>query len=740
MQSPAAIPRSSLELWGGIECTVNRVGGQWYDQLELSGHASRIDDIDRIASLGIRTLRYPLLWERIAPELAGSENWSWADARMRRLKDHEIEPVVGLVHHGSGPSHTSLLDPGFAAKLAQYARSVAERYPHIRYVTPINEPLTTARFSTLYGHWFPHEKSAGAFATALLNQCVAIRRSFQTMREVIPGLQLVQTEDLGRVRCTPALQYQADFENERRWLTYDLLCGRVDETHPLWNYLAVDRHTRAMLHSLCDEPSSPHIIGVNYYVTSERFLDERHALYDAVGGNGRHLYADVDAVRALPDGIAGHAEILKEVWQRYRIPVALTEVHLGCTREHQMRWLHDAWTGAMEARASGADVRAVTAWALFGSFGWDSLVTRPPFNYESGAFDMRSGAPRETGLGRLIRTIASTGQATHPAADQPGWWRRAERLTSVAPFNGEVKLIVRRGSPASRGTKPRPLLITGARGTLGSAFMRICAERGIEARALDRSELDITDAKQVEQSLASLSPWALINAAGYVRVDDAEQQKAECYRSNTVGVGVLAAECSRAHIPLVTFSTDLVFDGRKGAPYVEGDAVSPINTYGASKAAAEVRALMLSDQCIVVRTSAFFGPWDEYNFITMALARLANGLPFMAASDVMVSPTYVPDLVNSSLDLLIDGETGIWHLANQGEVTWSDLARRVAERAGLSLDLVREMPSSEMPRQARIPLYTVLRSERCNLLPPLDDAIDRYMREAALPALASIEA
>src|SRR5581483_2747354 len=94
------------------------------------------------------------------------------------------------------------------------------------------------------------------------------------------------------------------------------------------------------------------------------------------GGNGRRRYADVEAVRACPQGIAGHRALLRQAWERYRLPLAITEAHLDCTRDEQLRWLREAWRGACEARQEGADVRAVTVWALLGASDWDSLVTR----------------------------------------------------------------------------------------------------------------------------------------------------------------------------------------------------------------------------------------------------------------------------------------------------------------------------------------------------------------------------
>jgi dTDP-4-dehydrorhamnose reductase len=145
--------RPRLELWAGPECTVNRIGGEYVDQLELSGHSHRLTDLDLLADLGVGTVRYPVLWERVAPDGLERADWSWPDERLERLRALGIRPVVGLVHHGSGPRDMSLLDPRFPERLAAYARAVAERYPWVDAYTPVNEPLTTARFSALYGHW-----------------------------------------------------------------------------------------------------------------------------------------------------------------------------------------------------------------------------------------------------------------------------------------------------------------------------------------------------------------------------------------------------------------------------------------------------------------------------------------------------------------------------------------------------------------------------------------------------------
>src|SRR5436190_2079433 len=143
MRRPAAAAPPRLEMWGGPECTLNRVGDRYSDQIQRSGHGERIDDLHRFASLGIAALRYPVLWERVAPESLDRADFSWSDDRLECMAALGIRPIVGLLHHGSGPRYTSLLDPNFPSQLARYARMVAERYPWVTDYTPVNEPLTT---------------------------------------------------------------------------------------------------------------------------------------------------------------------------------------------------------------------------------------------------------------------------------------------------------------------------------------------------------------------------------------------------------------------------------------------------------------------------------------------------------------------------------------------------------------------------------------------------------------------
>jgi dTDP-4-dehydrorhamnose reductase len=379
----------------------------------------------------------------------------------------------------------------------------------------------------------------------------------------------------------------------------------------------------------------------------------------------------------------------------------------------------------MLLRSRGVDVRAVTAWSLFGAFGWSSLLTGNFDQYETGAFDLSSGTPRPTALAGMIQALATAGTCDHAALDGEGWWRQDSRL-AYPPHAGNSR---RRAAEPSTRHHARPLLIAGSGGTLGYAFSRVAAERGLAAIALSRGDLDVSKREEVRARLRALRPWAVVNAAGYVRVDDAETDPVSCRRVNTSGAVILAEECEQLGIRAVSFSSDLVFDGETNRRYIETDPVNPLGVYGASKAAAEAALQKLSNT-LIVRTSAFFGPWDSANFLAHLRRALQRGATFPAASDLVVSPTYVPDLVNVCLDLLIDGERGIWHLANDGELTWAEFGAHAARASRLDPALVIPVPAIDLKLRARRPAYSALASTRGSLMPSLDDAIGRCLAES----------
>lgn len=706
---------SAIELWGGVECTVNRVGTRYNDQIRLSGHHGRPGDLEHFADLGIKALRYPVLWERTNADASANPDWSWPDERLHRLRTLGIRPIIGLVHHGSGPRHTHLLDDGFAEGLGRYAGMVAARFPWVEDWTPVNEPLTTARFSCLYGHWYPHASDEHSFWLALLNQIDAIRAAMAAIRRINPAARLIQTDDLGRTYATEPLIAQAEHDNLRRWAGWDLLFGHVDRHHPLFDLLdAIGFGDR--LRRIADNPCSPDIVGVNHYLTSDRFLDHRLDRYprNLRGGNTCLAYADTEALRVLDPPPAGLGGALRETWQRYRTPIALTEVHNGCTREEQLRWAAEAWDTATVVAEEGADIRAVTAWSLLGSQGWNTLLTKDGA-YEVGVYDLASGAPRPTALASLWRGLP-VDAPRHPVAYERGWWHRPTRLI-YAPSTGLQTHTLTHS--------PKPLLICGATGTLGRAFARACTLRGIAYVLAGREMLDLDVPGDIPATIDRIGPWGVINAAGWVRVDEAEADETTCHRVNAIGAIALAKACSSKGIGCLNISSDLVFAGNTERPLVESDAPDPLNAYGRSKAAMEAGCAGLQGS-LVIRTAAFFSPHDPYNFAAATIAALAHDRSFAAAHDHVVTPTFVPFLVDAALDLLIDGEEGIWHLSSGVAISWADFARRIAVTCGYDPRLIRCVEGAMLGWRAPRPRHVILGSERGHLPAVLDEAIARF--------------
>jgi dTDP-4-dehydrorhamnose reductase len=438
-------------------------------------------------------------------------------------------------------------------------------------------------------------------------------------------------------------------------------------------------------------------------------------------------FVDIEPTRVLATPTPGVGPLLQEAWDRYRLPLAITEAHIDAHREDQMRWLVEIWQAARMAKQQGIDVRAVTVWALLGSYDWNCLVTQCRGYYEPGPFDVRSSPPRPTAVAGLMHDLAAGRPLTHPALKGQGWWRRPGRLTSpsVATPTAVGSLYREHNDVCDESTQP--ILITGASGTLGRAFAKICEERNLTYKLLSRQEMDIAVQPSVESAVSRYQPWAVINASGYVNVDNAEREFDRCFRENALGPAILATVCAARGIQLLTFSSDLVFDGGRQSPYLESDSVRPLNNYGRSKAEAERRVLDTCPEALMVRTSAFFGPWDSYNFVTLALSALTKGQRFAVSTDITVSPTYVPDLVHVSLDLLIDRAAGIWHLVNAHALTWLELAVMAAEKAGVDNSGLDARDSQELGYAAVRPAYSALSSERGIILPTLDDALDRYL-------------
>jgi dTDP-4-dehydrorhamnose reductase len=350
-----------------------------------------------------------------------------------------------------------------------------------------------------------------------------------------------------------------------------------------------------------------------------------------------------------------------------------------------MRWLHEIWWAASDARQRGIDMRAVTVWALLGSYDWNCLVTDDRGYYESGPFDLRGAEPRETALAALMRDLAAGRPHEHPVLHGTGWWRRPGRFL-CEPVVYESPGVPSLTSLTTISPEYAPPILIVGNGSLSRAFADICAQRDLRYRTAKRDEIDRMNASGIDQLIESHSPWAIIDASDPVDVDEAERTGGENLRCMTARARSLAEACTRHDMQYMTFSSDFVFNGMRAHPYVETDEVSPINRFGSIMADLEAQVLRACPQSLVLRTGSMFG-----------------------------------------LDLLIDAEAGIVHMSNRGAVTWADLAIQAATIAHMDADLVRARAATQMRYLARRPSYSVLMSDRAAILPTLDSALLRFV-------------
>jgi dTDP-4-dehydrorhamnose reductase len=281
--------------------------------------------------------------------------------------------------------------------------------------------------------------------------------------------------------------------------------------------------------------------------------------------------------------------------------------------------------------------------------------------------------------------------------------------------------------------------VFGCRGQLGVELMTVLQARGYAAVGFDRSEIDITNAAQVERAFAAQDPAIVINAAAYNQVDVAEKEPLPAMQANGLAVRNLAMACRQHDARLVHFSTDYVFDGAAGRAYTEEDATRPLGAYAVSKLAGELYAQAYLDNPLIIRTSGVFGPGGlntaRGNFIEAMLRLAASNQPIRVLNDHVASPTYSPFLAARAADLVDRNLTGIFHVGGGEPISWFDYAAMIFRVAGLDPEL-KPTNEREFRTAARRPKYSALsnaKMERSGIepLPPLETAVKLYMEARA---------
>jgi len=277
----------------------------------------------------------------------------------------------------------------------------------------------------------------------------------------------------------------------------------------------------------------------------------------------------------------------------------------------------------------------------------------------------------------------------------------------------------RRAPPARKGsTAVTHLLITGARGQLGSDLVAKATAAGFPVTGVGSSELDVTDADAIDRAVAAFAHDAkgddvsgtavVINAAAYTAVDAAETDVDAAYAVNESGPANLGKAAARYGVGFIHVSTDYVFPGDGTRPYEVDDPTGPKSVYGASKLAGEQAVLAAYPEAHVVRTAWVWGATGG-NFVKTMAALEASKPGITVVDDQRGTPTYSADLAAGLLELATrPGPGGVLHLTNSGETTWFGFARAIFAELGADPERVQPTTTDKFPRPAPRPAYSVL--------------------------------
>jgi dTDP-4-dehydrorhamnose reductase len=250
------------------------------------------------------------------------------------------------------------------------------------------------------------------------------------------------------------------------------------------------------------------------------------------------------------------------------------------------------------------------------------------------------------------------------------------------------------------------LLVTGGSGQVARAIEDAALVRGIPTSRVGRPEFDFDRPETLAEALDQHRPALVVNAAAYTAVDAAETDVEAAYRANRDGPGRLAALCAAQGIRLIHISTDYVFDGSKGAPYVETDPTDPTGVYGASKLAGEREVFSALPEAIVLRTSWVYAP-EGRNFVRTMLRAAEKTRHLRVVADQIGCPTTAQDLAEAILDIAgRDGPPGLYHAAGSGWTSWHGLAVAIfqeAARHGVVAPTVEPIATADWPTPAARP-------------------------------------
>ncbi|MBA3521397.1 MAG: glycoside hydrolase family 1 protein [Gemmatimonadales bacterium] len=378
-------------MWAtGIEDTFvpqTRPGHRALDEYQLMGHYEHWrEDLALVRDLGLKAVRWGVPWYRVEPFQSGEYDWRWTDQVIPYMVEElGVTPIIDLIHYGC-PFwlRREFASAEYPTAIASFADAFARRYAGlVHWYTPLNEPIVTALYCGQRGLWPPYLRSETGYVTVLLQVVEGIIRTAAALRAVDPGIRLVHVDASGLSRTAREdLHVLAKDEQSRTFLPFDLLTGRVTPDHPLFPWLVRSGASPDQLAAMARQPVPFDLMGLNFYPqwsTTQLYIDRR----------GRLAYQPVDQ-----DG-AGFIDLIEDYWQRYRIPIMVTETSARGGEDVRARWLEASVTAIRTLRSRGVPVLGYTWFPLFTMIDWRYRFGRGPveeYRLELGLYTLDGAA------------------------------------------------------------------------------------------------------------------------------------------------------------------------------------------------------------------------------------------------------------------------------------------------------------------------------------------------------------
>jgi beta-glucosidase/6-phospho-beta-glucosidase/beta-galactosidase len=385
-------------IWaGGIENTFvpqTRKGQRALDEYQLIGHYEHWrEDLALARELGLKAMRWGVPWYRVEPQ-PGEFDWRWMDEVLPYMVEElGITPIIDLMHYGC-PFwlHKEFANEDYPRAVARYAAEFARRYKGlIRWYTPLNEPVINALMCGKRGLWPPYLRGDRGYVRIMLQLAKGIIETVEAIKEIDPRAIMVHVEATGLTRTVrDDLAALALEDQHRGYICYDLITGKITHDNPLFSWLVRSGASPDALAQLARRAISLDVVGMNFYPqwsTKQIFIDQK----------GRLSYRNIEQ-----DG-AGFATLIEHYYQRYQVPIIITETSAFGPEEVRSRWLDASVAAIKKLREQGVPVLGYTWFPLFTMIDWRYRFGRGPveqYRLELGLYQMNDGI----GKGRWAAT------------------------------------------------------------------------------------------------------------------------------------------------------------------------------------------------------------------------------------------------------------------------------------------------------------------------------------------------